>query len=212
MRRKAATDLNDPARSTARAPRQARGRERREQLLDAAAAIIAEAGIGAVGMHAAAQRAGASIGSVYHFFRDKEQMLDALAERHDAELQPAFDRVLQRSDAEWAAMSPPQVIEQLIGWAIRYFVRHPDALATLDLHDQTMHAEFRALIDRVMRARLGDELGQQAATTLDAVVLGTLLFTREQDPRSRDVVVAALPEMMATYLTALEAKRKRPKG
>ncbi|CCD88711.1 TetR/AcrR family transcriptional regulator [Bradyrhizobium sp. ORS 285] len=212
MRRKDVTKSEADMRGTARAPRQARGRERREQLLDAAAALIAESGLAAVSMHAAAERAGASIGSVYHFFRDKDQMLDALAERHDAELQPAFDRVLQRSDAEWTALSPAEMIEQLIGWAIRYFVRHPDALATLDLHDQAMHAEFRTLIDRVMRARLGAELGSHAATTFDAVVLGTLLFTREQDPRSRDVVVAALPEMMATYLTALEAKQKRAKG
>ncbi|MGJ4930086.1 TetR/AcrR family transcriptional regulator [Bradyrhizobium sp. HKCCYLS2038] len=197
---------------TPRAPRQARGRERREQLLDAAAALIAESGLAAVSMHATAARAGASIGSVYHFFRDKDQMLDALAERHDVELQPAFHRMRERSDAEWAALSASEVLEQLIGWALRYFVRHPDALATLDLHDKTTHAEFRAVIDRVMRARLGAELGAQAATTFEAVVLGTLLFTREQDPRSRDVVVAALPEMMAAYLTALEAKRKRAKG
>ncbi|MGJ5201914.1 TetR/AcrR family transcriptional regulator [Bradyrhizobium sp. HKCCYLR20261] len=209
MRRKDPTNGEAAGRATARAPRQARGRERREQLLDAAAALIAESGLAAVSMHAAAERAGASIGSVYHFFRDKDQMLDALAERHDAELQPAFDRVLQRSDAEWAALSAPEVIEHLIGWAIRYFVRHPDALVTLDLHDKTMHDEFKTLIDRVMRAKLGDELGAQAATTLDAVVLGTLVFTREQDARSRDIVVAALPEVMATYLVALEAKRKR---
>ncbi|WP_257169329.1 TetR/AcrR family transcriptional regulator [Bradyrhizobium sp. SRS-191] len=209
MRRKDVTPAETSPRSSARAPRQARGRERREQLLDAAAALIAESGLAAVSMHAVAERAGASIGSVYHFFRDKDQMLDALAERHDAELQPAFDRVLQRSDAEWGAMSPPEIIEQLIGWALRYFVRHPDALATLDLHDKTMHDDFRRLIDRIMRAKLGDELGAKAATTLDAVALGTLLFTREQDPRSRDVVVAALPEMMAAYLAALEAERAR---
>ena len=211
MRRKDVTSGGAAAKTNVRAPRQARGRKRREQLLDAAAAIIAESGLAALSMHAAAQRAGASIGSVYHFFRDKDQMLDALAERHDVELQPAFDRVLQRSDADWAALSPGDLIEQLIGWAIRYFVRHPDALATLDLHDQATHAEFKAVIDRVMRVRLGEELGAQAATAFDAVVLGTLLFTREQDPRSRDVVVAALPEMLTVYLDALEAKGKRAK-
>jgi len=211
VRRKDVTSADAAAKTNVRAPRQARGRERREQLLDAAAAIIAESGLAALSMHAAAQRAGASIGSVYHFFRDKDQMLDALAERHDVELQPAFDRVLQRSDADWAALSPGDLIEQLIGWAIRYFVRHPDALATLDLHDQATHAEFKAVIDRVMRVRLGEELGAQAATAFDAVVLGTLLFTREQDPRSRDIVVAALPEMLTVYLDALEAKGKRAK-
>jgi AcrR family transcriptional regulator len=204
--------LNDTVRMTARAPRQARGRERREQLLDAAAAIIAESGIVAVSMHAAAQRAGASIGSVYHFFRDRDQMLAALAERHDAQLKPAFARVLQRGDAEWAELSPADVIEQLIGWAIHYFARHPDAVATLDLRDNAVHAEFNDLINRVMRIRLGDALATSAATTFDAVCLGTLLLTREQDPASRDIVVAALPEMLTAYLVALEAKRTRTKG
>lgn len=211
VRRKDVTKPEPSTWTAARAPRQARGRERREQLLDAAAALIAESGLAAVSMHAAAQRAGASIGSAYHFFRDKDQMLDALAERHDAELRSAFDRVLQRTDAEWAALSPAEIIEQLIGWAIRYFVRHPDALATLDLHDKAMHGEFKAVIDRILRARLGEELGPPAATTIDAVMLGTLLFTREQDPSSRDLVVAVLPDMLASYLIALESKAKRMK-
>ncbi len=212
MQRKPGAETTKAARAPARAPRQARGRERREQLLDAAAAIIAESGLAAVSMHAAAQRAGASIGSVYHFFRDRDQMLDALAERHDEQLKPAFGRVLQRSEAEWARLSPAEVVEQLIGWAIRYFVRHPDALATLDLHDKAVHAEFKEVIDRVMRVRLGEELGSQAAAAFDAVSLGTLLFTREQDAANRGVVIAALPEMLSSYLAALETKRKRVKG
>jgi len=212
VRRKHGAETIEAARAPARAPRQARGRERREQLLDAAAAIIAESGLAAVSMHAVAQRAGASIGSAYHFFRDRDQMLDALAERHDGQLQPAFDRMLQRSEVEWARLSPADVVEQLIGWGIRYFVRHPDALATLDLHDKTVHAVFKEVIDRVMRVRLGEELGAQVAVTFDTVSLGTLLFTREQDAAKRDVVVAALPEMLTAYLVALEAKRKRIKG
>lgn len=191
----------------ARAPRQARGRERREQLLDAAAALVAEAGLAAVSMHAAAERAGASIGSVYHFFRDKDQILEALGERHDAVLKPAFARVMQRSEAEWAALSPADVIEHLIGWAIRYFVQHPDALATLDLQDRHRRTDFKELIGRVMRARLGETQAPAAATIFDAVSLGTLLQTREMDADSRDVVVAALPDVMTNYLIALETRR-----
>ncbi|TJW92190.1 TetR/AcrR family transcriptional regulator, partial [Neisseria gonorrhoeae] len=42
MRRKDVTKPEPSTRTAARAPRQARGRERREQLLDAAAALIAE--------------------------------------------------------------------------------------------------------------------------------------------------------------------------
>jgi AcrR family transcriptional regulator len=200
-------DLEDTKHGPPRAPRQARGRERRAQLLDAAASLIAEAGLGAVSMHAAAERAGASIGSVYHFFRDKDQMLEALAERHDAELQPALDRVLARNEAEWATLSPADMVEHLIGWAIRYFVRHPDALATLDLKDRHRHTDFKSLIGRVMRARLGDTQGAAAAAIFDAVCLGTLLQTREQDAASRDIVVAALPDVLTSYLAALETRR-----
>ena len=202
-------DPDEAGRIPPRAPRQARGRERREQLLDAAANLIAEAGLGAVSMHAAAERAGASTGSVYHFFRDKDQMLVALGERHDAVLKPAFERVLQRSEAEWATLSPAEVIEHLIGWAIRYFVQHPDALATLDLRDRQVHSDFKALIGRVMRARLGDEQGAATAAIFDAVCLGTLLQTRDQDVASRDTVVAALPDVLTSYLAALEQRRAR---
>lgn len=195
------------ARMPARTPRQARGHERREQLLDAAAALIAEAGLGAVSMHTVAERAGASTGSVYHFFRDRDQMLEALGERHDAVLKPALARVLERSEADWAALAPAEVIEQLIGWAIRYFVQHPDALATLDLRDRHRHSDFKALIGRVMRARLDEAEAPAATAIFDAVGLGTLLQTREMDAASRDIVVAALPDLMTTYLIALETRR-----
>lgn len=207
-------DRADPPQSSrsqpVRKPRQARGRERREALLDAAGAIIAESGLEALSMHLAAQRAGASVGSVYHFFRDRDQLLDALAERHHARIQPTFDEAMRRSDADWAALSPGETIENLAGWAIRYFVRHPDALATLNLHDGAKHAEFASLLDRVMRIRLGDELGPQAAATLDAVCLGTLTFTRDKDTRGGEIAIAALPDVLTAYLTLLERRQGRP--
>jgi AcrR family transcriptional regulator len=197
----------DPSGGTSpRAPRQARGRERRDSILDAAAAIITESGLDAVSMHAAAQRAGASIGSVYHFFRDKEQLIDALSQRHHHQLTPMFEDVLQRSDAEWASLSSSATVEQLIGWVIRYFVRHPDALVTLNLHDRTRLDSFRALLKRVMCIRLGDELADSTAAAFDAVSLGTLLFTRDQEVTARDAAIAALPDVLIAYLTALELR------
>src|SRR5687768_3941077 len=63
----------DPAGDVAgqRAPRQERGRRRVDEILDAAEALIAEVGPAAVSIQELARRAGASVGSIYHFFPHK---------------------------------------------------------------------------------------------------------------------------------------------
>ena len=73
-------DAAGPART--RVPRQERGRRRIDEILDAAAALIGEVGAEAVTVQALAARAGASKGSMYHFFPDRESVFLALAERH----------------------------------------------------------------------------------------------------------------------------------
>lgn len=52
-----------------------------EQLLDAAEALVAEVGVEGASVQAIAQRAGASMGSLYHFFHGKDALILALAER-----------------------------------------------------------------------------------------------------------------------------------
>ncbi|HSB53997.1 MAG TPA: helix-turn-helix domain-containing protein, partial [Gemmatimonadales bacterium] len=69
-----------------RQPRQERGERRVEEILDAAAAVIAEGGVEAATTNAIAERAGSSVGSLYHFFPHKDAIVLALAERYEAEL------------------------------------------------------------------------------------------------------------------------------
>jgi AcrR family transcriptional regulator len=70
-----------------RHPRQARSRQRVEDLLTAAAQVFAEMGYAAATTNAIAARAGVSIGSLYQFFPNKEALMDALLERYLAELE-----------------------------------------------------------------------------------------------------------------------------
>ena len=65
----------------ARQPKRERGRQRVEALLDAAAAIFMERGMEAATMTEIAERAGASIGSLYQFFPSKLLLAEALRER-----------------------------------------------------------------------------------------------------------------------------------
>jgi AcrR family transcriptional regulator len=68
-------NLMNPARSH---PKQARSRARRQAILDAAAALIAEQGSDTVRMADIAERAVVPIGSVYQYFPDKADIISTL--------------------------------------------------------------------------------------------------------------------------------------
>lgn len=73
-------------------PMQARSRERRERILDAAAHVLDDVGYAAASTEAIAERAGTSIGSLYRFFPSKLSVYWALAERHLARARELFER------------------------------------------------------------------------------------------------------------------------
>jgi len=66
----------------AKAPKRARGVQRVAELLDAGAALFSELGYDATTMTQIAQRANASIGSLYQFFPSKEALAEALFSRY----------------------------------------------------------------------------------------------------------------------------------
>ncbi|WP_086565250.1 TetR/AcrR family transcriptional regulator [Streptomyces africanus] len=81
------------ATSLRRAPVQRRSAERLARILDACADLLDEVGYDDLSTRAVAQRAGVPIGSVYRFFGNKRQMVDALAQRN---LERYSERVTQR--------------------------------------------------------------------------------------------------------------------
>ncbi|EPD61527.1 MULTISPECIES: TetR/AcrR family transcriptional regulator [Streptomyces] len=70
------------ATSLRRAPVQRRSAERLTRILDACADLLDEVGYDALSTRAVALRAEVPIGSVYRFFGNKRQMVDALAQRN----------------------------------------------------------------------------------------------------------------------------------
>lgn len=69
--------------------RQARGQKRIAELLDAAAEVFAEKGFEAASTNAIAARAGASPGTLYQFFKNKDEIAEALTARYVERLQEA---------------------------------------------------------------------------------------------------------------------------
>ncbi|MEO5323942.1 TetR/AcrR family transcriptional regulator [Mesorhizobium sp. CC13] len=78
-------DKTEESSALRRAPSQKRSQERVERMLQAATALIEEAGSDAMRMGEVAERAGVSIGSLYQYFPDKGAIVRTLAERYNAE-------------------------------------------------------------------------------------------------------------------------------
>ncbi|CAN5609759.1 hypothetical protein BH10ACT9_BH10ACT9_58720 [soil metagenome] len=78
-------------------PRQQRSRETYERVLDVAAKTFEELGYAGTTTNKVAEAAGISIGTLYHYFPDKDALLYSLAERHLARasesMMAAFDRL-----------------------------------------------------------------------------------------------------------------------
>jgi AcrR family transcriptional regulator len=63
-------------------PTQARARATRDRILDAAEWLFDSAGYAELTMNALADKAGVSVGGLYQWFANKEEVLTAVAERH----------------------------------------------------------------------------------------------------------------------------------
>jgi AcrR family transcriptional regulator len=74
-------------------PKQARSEQTQQRLLAAAEELIAAKGHRAVSVPEIARRAGSSVGGFYARFRDKNDLLRALEERHFLELSERVDRL-----------------------------------------------------------------------------------------------------------------------
>jgi AcrR family transcriptional regulator len=125
---------------TVSGPKQARSERTLQRLLDAAEALIKEKGHAAVSIPDIARRAGSSVGGFYARFRDRNELLRALEERHFIELS---QRVEALADARrWKNASTTDIVEAAV-----------TELVTITRERRHMIAAFlvRAIEDPVIR-------------------------------------------------------------
>ena len=118
-----------------RQPRQERALEKVGLMLEAATRILDKQGLAGLTTNRVAEVAGVSIGTVYQYFNDKSELLDALAER---EVQALSDGVL-------AALTGPAPTEP--GGRVRVLVR-----AVLQAYGGRTGVH-RLLVDHLLAAR-----------------------------------------------------------
>ncbi|WP_280234306.1 TetR/AcrR family transcriptional regulator [Nocardia cyriacigeorgica] len=107
--------------------RQARGLRRREQILSTAEAVFAEVGFDRATTNLIAQRAEISPGSLYQFFRNKEEIACTLLQHYVSQLDRA------RADAVGAEGQPEHdlkaFLDRSVDRMVRFTAEHPGVLA-----------------------------------------------------------------------------------
>nr|WP_267874453.1 TetR/AcrR family transcriptional regulator [Pseudomonas quercus] len=109
-----------------RIPTQQRGFERYTSILDAYSSLISHTGDIQVTMQAVAHAAGASIGSLYHFFEGRDAMLEALTQRHIDRIGTVLSSLQSIEDCAWQHYTPTVAIETLMGALFDYISQHRD--------------------------------------------------------------------------------------
>jgi AcrR family transcriptional regulator len=188
----------------AKVPKRARGVQRVADLLDAGAALFAEHGYDATTMTQIAQRAGASIGSLYQFFPSKEALAEALFGRYAEHVAALLEDLAKRAPG----LSPARLADLLVDLMLD--VRSDrDAAAALSSsvagiveRRKPLRDATRRQIAAVLRAanpRLAEKAAAAAAVMIaHALKIVPALAKEEQD--GGHALVAEARKMLAAYI------------
>lgn len=201
---------------SSRTPQQTRGRARVEAVLDACAVLLWEEGPTELTMHKLAKRATTSIGSLYHFFPDKDAVIDALCQRHMNAMNGITQELDQIASAQWRSMSTQAVIESLARPYFQYIDTHPEMLVIISnsLGSKTedapalrrsIHANYEKVLELRMPA-LDTALLKTVSYVLYNIPVGALQTLQENNDYRERVLRTELIHAMVAYLQTIEAQ------
>lgn len=183
--------LTGDLRYSVRASSQARGASTQNKILDAAEELFADKGVEATTVAEIADRAGSSIGSLYHHFGDKETIQFAL-----------FDRFINESEAgtlaaiapeRWQGASIAGILRSYVTMIVASHRKRPSfkkaGLAVADHHPELAghYDTVRTTLDSGLRDLLlarRTEIGHpdpETACTFVIDQMHTMLRSRHQD-------------------------------
>jgi AcrR family transcriptional regulator len=198
-----------------RVPVQNRSERRVASFLFHAEAVIGQVGYEAATMTAIAARAGASIGSLYQYFPNKETITVAVFRRYVSELVVRWTAWSTEADQLDADALGAQIIEQFFEFAVEQPAFFPILSAPVDLRKDPaarhrLREQFAALFRKKNPALSKPEAFQVAAATLQ-IVKGLIDLCGEARPRDRGRIVSEHKLLLSAYL-ARRLSPARAKG
>jgi AcrR family transcriptional regulator len=194
-------DVLDPR----KLPRQDRAAATVAAIIEAAACILESKGIEGYTTNAVAERAGASIGSLYQYFPNKTVLTRALIAREDAVLAAELLALLDRPEGSG-------LLHELIQVAVAHQLRRPVLARLLDAEearlppgDETPHLHeilsqiFRRCLDEALIAR-----EPRLAQDLFAIIHGMVDTAGQNGESDSHALARRVERAVSGYLGALQ--------
>jgi AcrR family transcriptional regulator len=188
-----------------RIPIQERGEQRVAGLLEAAAAIFAEVGYEAATMRDIAGRAGASIGSLYQFFPNKEVVARAIKTQYCQELKERWAGLVAVS-----AKTPTiQVIDEFLNVTIKAIEQHPAIIRLMDAPrsaspapdiKESLREQLVALF-LTRKPRISRNKAHRYAEITIQMIRAMLWLYLENERSDREALVSEMKSALVNYLT-----------
>jgi AcrR family transcriptional regulator len=193
-----------------RQPKQQRGKERVEKILNAAAAVFDQVGYEAATTHMIAAKAGTAIGSLYQFFPDKAAIFKAMEVRHAERVKglweqtdiPQLVQLPLRQMIHVLVTAVSELFEQPVSRVV--FVQFYLARQIFQSIDESMTHDAIAFMASILKHRnfaLSEEqchlLAEVCVHSSNAVILAAL---RSPDLAHRQRLMQQIEDLMVSYL------------
>ena len=202
------SDLSKAAalKSGRRVPQQDRGERRVAEVLEAAAAVIAEVGYDAATMTAMAERAGASIGALYQYFPNKDAIARALRHQYGNEMEARWSPLAEQG----AKLSVKQMVDAIFDVMTDFMDHRPAYIPLMNVprdykRDPARRNRLRehfASLFRQKRPELTHDEAFRIANVVFQIVKGMAPLYAEANRAERLEIVREFKLLLTTYLSA----------
>jgi AcrR family transcriptional regulator len=167
--------------------------------------VIAQTGYEAATMSEIAERAGASIGSLYQFFPNKESVAEALRSEYCRALERAWEPLRRQA----GQLMLEELVERLVETMARFYQKHPAFLKLLEAPASPGRSEARTRFRRQLaemfaarEPRISRQHSDRLAAVTQQVMRALKTAYAEAPPRERRYVVEEFKQVLLGYFQA----------
>lgn len=164
-------------------------------------------------MNLIAKESGAAIGSLYHFFPNKEAVLHALRLRHVQAISELMQDIRRVSAEEWIACSTERMVRKLTMPLVEYLIANSDCLVVPEDEYERERNSSPELVEIVIKTYdfalrssmpYYDEVERKRhIITILGIPIGPLQMCR-QFPDWKSDMHAEIPKVLESYLNSLK--------
>lgn len=200
----------------ARAPQQERGQRRVDQIIDAAESVFAEVGVDGASMQAIADRADSSVGSLYHFFPNKEAVIEAVGHRFAERVSAVNESAMP---LEMAHIPTEELFERVLSAQMAFIQQQPSFSAIQDAIQRNCphikDALNSALVGHVvkflgLRYPRATPHQRQVSAMVSVSTVHALMHLAAHVPASmREAVIAEAKQMLVHHYSEWDARHRK---